>query len=69
MVNECFFYDKTGCCDILTVKKCPKKCRFRKTEAEYYRDIKRAEQLLISKNLRSVVKDGAVMVEKIGDFE
>ena len=68
-MNECFFCDKTGCCDVLTVKKCPKNCRFRKTEAEYYRGIKRAEQLLISKNLRSVVKDGVVTVEKIGDFE
>ena len=68
-MNDCFFYDKTGCCDILTVKKCPKNCRFRKTEAEYYRDIKRAEQLLISKNLRSVVKDETVTVEKIGDVE
>ena len=68
-MNECFFYDKTGCCDVLTVKKCPKKCRFRKTETEYYRDIKRAEQLLISKNLRSVVKDETVTVEKIGDGE
>ena len=69
MMNDCFFYDKTGCCDILIVKKCPKNCRFRKTEAEYYRDIKRAEQLLISKNLRSVVKDETVTVEKIGDVE
>ena len=68
-MNECFFYDKTGCCDVLTVKKCPKKCRFRKTEAEYYRDIKRAEQLLMSKNLRSGVKDETVTVEKIGDVE
>ena len=53
----------------MTVKKCPKNCRFRKTEAEYYRDIKRAEQLLMSKNLRSVVKDEIVTVEKIGDVE
>ena len=68
-MNECFFYDKTGCCDVLTVKKCPKKCRFRKTEAKYYRDIKRAEQLLMSKNLRSVVKDEIVTVKKIGDVE
>ena len=68
-MNDCFFLDVTGECRALTVKKCPKNCRFRKTEAEYYRDIKRAEQLLISKNLRSVVKDGVVTVEKIGEFE
>ena len=54
---------------MLTVQKCLKNCRFRKTEAEYYRDIKRAEQLLMSKNLRSVVKDETVTVEKIGDVE
>ena len=68
-MNDCFFSDVTGGCRVLRVKKCPKNCRFRKTEAEYYRDIKRAEQLLISKNLRSVVKDGVVTVEKIGEFE
>ena len=68
-MNDCFFLDVTGECRALTVKKCPKNCRFRKTEAEYYRDIKRAEQLLMSKNLRSVVKDGVVMVEKIGECE
>ena len=68
-MNDCFFSDVTGGCRVLTVKKCPKNCRFRKTEAEYYRDIKRAEQLLMSKNLRSVVKDEIVTVEKIGDTE
>ena len=68
-MNDCFFLDVTGECRVLTVEKCPKNCRFRKTEAEYYRDIKRAEQLLMSKNLRSVVKDGVATVEKIGDSE
>ena len=68
-MNDCFFLDVTGECRALTVKNCPKNCRFRKTEAEYYRDIKRAEQLLMSKNLRSVVKDGIVTVEKIGECE
>ena len=68
-MNDCFFLDVTGECRALTVKKCPKNCRFRKTEAEYYRDIKRAEQLLMSKNLRSVIKDGVVTVEKIGECE
>ena len=68
-MNDCFFLDVTGECRALTVKKCSKNCRFRKTEAEYYRDIKRAEQLLMSKNLRSVVKDETVTVEKIGDVE
>ena len=68
-MNDCFFLDVTGGCRVLTVKKCLKNCRFRKTEAEYCRDIKRAEQLLMSKNLRSVVKDETVTVEKIGDVE
>ena len=68
-MNDCSFLDVTGGCRVLTVKKCPKNCRFRKTEAEYYRDIKRAEQLLISKNLKAVTKEGVVTVEKIGDFE
>ena len=68
-MNDCFFYDKTGCCDVLTVKKCPKKCRFRKTEFEYNLGIKKAELSLISKGLKAVTKDGVVTVEKIGDYE
>ena len=68
-MNDCFFLDVTGECRVLTVKKCPKNCRFRKTEAEYYRDIKRAEQLLMSKNLRSVVKYETEKKKKIGDGE
>ena len=66
-MNDCFFLNSNGECRVLTVNKCSKDCRFRKTEAQYNSDIKKAEELLISKNLRVVVNYGMMTVEKIGD--
>lgn len=68
-MNDCYFYGGDGNCNALSVEKCPKNCQFKKTEFEFTRDVMKAGQMLKSRGLRTVIKDGIVTVEKIGDTE
>ena len=51
-MNKCRFYnkDKTNC-SILANTKCSEKCKFRKTDVEFYEGIKHAEEILERKGL------------------
>ena len=49
---KCRFYNKDKSnCTILANTKCSEKCKFRKTDVEFYEDIKHAEEILERKGL------------------
>ena len=51
-MNKCRFYNKDKLnCIILANTKCSEKCKFRKTDAEFYEGIKHAEEILERKGL------------------
>lgn len=51
-MNKCKFYNKDKLnCSILANTICSEKCKFRKTDAEFYEGIKHAEEILERKNL------------------
>ena len=51
-MNKCRFYNKDKSnCTILANTKCSENCKFRKTDAEFYEGIKRAEEILERKGL------------------
>ena len=51
-MNKCRFYNKDKSnCTILANTKCSEKCKFRKTDIEFYEGIKHAEEILERKGL------------------
>lgn len=55
-MNKCRFYNKKFCkCSILANTKCSEKCKFRKTDVEFYEGIKHAEEILERKGLAPCV--------------
>lgn len=49
---KCRFYNKDFCrCSVLSDTKCSEKCKFRKTDEEFYEGIKHSEEILKSKGL------------------
>ena len=55
-MNKCRFYDKDKSnCTILANTKCSEKCKFRKTDTEFYEGIKHAEEILERKGLAPCV--------------
>ena len=51
-MNKCRFYNKDKSnCTILANTKCCEKCKFRKTDTEFYEGIKHAEEILERKGL------------------
>ena len=53
---KCRFYNKDKLnCAILANTNCSEKCRFRKTDTEFYEGIKHAEEILVSKGLAPCV--------------
>ena len=47
-MNKCRFYNKDKSnCSILANTKCSEKCKFRKTDVEFYEGIKHAEEILV----------------------
>ena len=53
---KCRFYNKEFCkCSILSNTKCSEKCKFRKTNSEFYEGIKHADEILVSKGLAPCV--------------
>lgn len=54
-MNECNF-DTGKRCAILNVPYCPKSCKFRKTEVEFWTAQKVAAEILEKKGLRPVIK-------------
>ena len=53
---KCRFYNKDKSnCTILANTKCSEKCKFRKTDAEFYEGIKHAEEILERKSLAPCV--------------
>ena len=64
-MNKCRFYNKDKSnCTILSNTKCSEKCKFRKTNAEFYEGIKHAEEILEKKGLVS----GVVYTTDKGDI-
>lgn len=51
--NRCRYINDLGweCCSLLDVAKCPKKCKFRKTEEEYQEGQRHARSILDAKGL------------------
>lgn len=55
-MNKCRFYNKDKLnCTILVNAKCSEKCKFRKTDVEFYEGIKHADEILERKSLASCV--------------
>ena len=55
-MNKCRFYNKDKLnCTILANTKCSEKCKFRKTDTEFYEGIKHAEEILERKDLAPCV--------------
>ena len=55
MMNNCLFF-RGGTCQCLTnIDSCPKDCKFRKTEQEYYAAQREAEKILEAKGLTKVM--------------
>ena len=53
---KCRFYNKDKLnCTILANTKCSEKCKFKKTDVEFYEGIKHAEEILERKGLAPVV--------------
>lgn len=54
-MNNCLFF-RGGMCQCLNnIESCPKNCKFKKTEKEYYADQAKAEELLKSKGLEKTM--------------
>lgn len=55
-MNKCRFYNKDKSdCTILANTKCSEKCKFRKTDVEFYEGIKHADEILVLKGLAPCV--------------
>lgn len=55
-MNKCRFYNKDKSnCSILANTKCSEKCKFKKTDIEFYEVIKHAEEILERKGLAPCV--------------
>ena len=64
-MNKCRFYNKDKSnCSILANTKCTEKCKFRKTDTEFYEGIKHAEEILERKGLAP----GVVHIPDKGDI-
>lgn len=54
-MNNCLFFKGDACQCLVNVYSCPEKCKFRKTEREYYEDQAKADERLKAKGLERVM--------------